>query len=169
MTSLARSPAPRRAPGSASSDVEEWLRAQGKAPEIPALERLWQTFESARGTMSLTEALATAGILLYHLSKHPQEPHALSTGRTDIMWLMERAPQSLVFDDGGSGQLASGRDSVAGGLLNLIGHLPRLEAGTPEITMLEAVASAAAEATPPRSSATSATGSSTLARARDSP
>ncbi len=64
------------------SDVEEWLRAQGKAPEIPALERLWQTFESARGTMSLTEALATAGILLYHLSKHPQEPAPALAGRT---------------------------------------------------------------------------------------
>ena len=128
------------------ADVEEWLRAQGKAPEIPALERLWQTFESARGTMSLTQALATAGILLYHLSKHPQEPAPALAGRTDIIWLMERAPQSLVFDDGGSGLLPSGRDSVAGGLLDLIGHLPRLEAGTPEITMLEAVASAAAEA-----------------------
>lgn len=129
------------------SDVEEWLRVQGRAPEIPALERLWQKFESARGTMSLTEALATAGILLYHLSKHPQEPAPALAGRTDIIWLMERAPQSLIFDDGGSGQLPSGRDSVAGGLLDLIGHLPRLEAGTPVITMLEAVASAAAEAT----------------------
>ena len=127
------------------SDVEEWLRAQGKAPEIPALERLWQTFESARGTMSLTEALATAGILLYHLSKHPQDAPPLAS-RADIIRLMDRAPQSLVFDDGSSGQLPSGRDSVAGGLLDLIGHLPRLEAGTPEVTMLEAVASAATEA-----------------------
>ena len=130
------------------SDVEEWLRAQGKAPEIPALERLWQTFESARGTMSLTEALAMAGILLYHLSKPPQEPAQVLAGRTSIIRLMERAPQSLVFDDGNSGVLPSGRDSVAGGLLDLIGHLPRLEAGTPETTMLEAVASAAAEASP---------------------
>lgn len=128
------------------SDVEEWLRGQGRAAEIPALERLWQTFESARGTMSLTEALATAGILLYHLSKHPQEPASAPAGRKGIIWLMERAPQSLVFDDGSSGQLPSGRDSVAGGLLDLIDHLPRLEAGAPEIIMLEAVASAAAEA-----------------------
>ena len=77
------------------ADVEEWLRAQGKAPEIPALERLWQTFESAHGTMSLTEALATAGILLYHLSRQPPGPMPSRTGRADIMWLMERAPQSL--------------------------------------------------------------------------
>ena len=86
------------------ADVEEWLLAQGKAPEIPALERLWQTFESAHGTMSLTEALATAGILLYHLSRHPQDLIPSGTGRADIMWLMERAPQSLIFSDGDSGQ-----------------------------------------------------------------
>jgi transposase-like protein len=130
------------------ADVEEWLRAQGKAPEIPALERLWQTFESAHGTMSLTEALAMAGILLYHLGRHPQGPMPSHTGRADIMRLMERAPQSLVFGDGGSSQGASGNNSVAGGLLSLISHLPRLEAGTAETAMLEAVASAAAEADP---------------------
>jgi len=131
------------------SDVEEWLRAQGKAPEIPALERLWRTFESARNTMSLTEALATAGILLFHLSKHPQEAAGVLAGRSGIIRLMERAPQSLVFDDGSSGELPTGRDSVAGGLLDLIGRLPRLEAGMPEITMLEAVVSAAGEASAP--------------------
>ena len=31
--------------------VEAWLRSQGRAAEIPADERLWQAFESARGIM----------------------------------------------------------------------------------------------------------------------
>ena len=130
------------------ADVEEWLRVQGRAPELPALERLWQTFESAHGTMSLTEALAMAGMLLYHLSRHPQGPMLSHAGRADIMWLMERAPQFLVFGDGGSGQGASGKNSVAGGLLGLVSRLPRLEAGTAETAMLEAVALAAVEADP---------------------
>ena len=98
--------------------------------------------------MSLTEALATAGIRLYHLSRHPQGPTPSRTGRANIMWLMDQAPQSLVFGDGDSDQGASGKSSVAGGLFSLIPHLPHLEAGTAETAMLEAVASAAAEADP---------------------
>ena len=58
---------------------------------------------------------------------------------------------------------------MAGGLLSLISHLPRLEAGTAETTMLEAVASAAAEADPAEVFDYLCTGSSTLARALGSP
>src|SRR5215470_6594604 len=54
--------------------VEAWLHAQGKMPEIPADERLWQAFESARGVMPTGDALVAAGLLLYYLHCNPGTP-----------------------------------------------------------------------------------------------
>ncbi len=51
--------------------VEAWLRSQGRAAEVPESERLWQVFDSARGTMPMADALGAAGLLLYHLRRNP--------------------------------------------------------------------------------------------------
>ena len=52
------------------ADVEAWLRSQGRAPEIPADERLWQAFESARGVMPSRTRWSRPGCCC--TTSHPQ-------------------------------------------------------------------------------------------------
>jgi hypothetical protein len=122
-----------RSPKFDLAEIEAWLRRQGKAAEIPPEERVWQAFESVRGVMPAVDALVSAGILLSYLHTHPgipipQDPQALKS-------LIEKAQHSLVFDGKG----------IAAGLMDL---LRPFDLGAREVTMLHAVAEAAADDDP---------------------
>jgi N-6 DNA Methylase len=109
--------------------VEGWLRSQGKAAEIPVGERLWQAFDSARGIMRTTAALVAAGELLLYLHRHPETP---PPGEPDALRrLMNTAEHELIFGSG----------SVVAGLIDV--RTP-FDPGAREMTMLHAVAEAAA-------------------------
>jgi hypothetical protein len=115
------------------AEVETWLRDQGKTTEISADERLWQAFDSVRGVLSPLDALVSAGTLLYFLHLNPgtpvpQDPHALTK-------LMGKAQHALTF----------GRGTVTAGLMDI---LRPFELGTREMTLLHAVAEAAAAGDP---------------------
>lgn len=66
--------------GSASSplfsltDVEGWLRAQGKLQEeVPAEERVWQRVRASADDLHLAEAVGDAGAFLLYLERAPHE------------------------------------------------------------------------------------------------
>lgn len=114
--------------------VEAWLQAQGRMPEIPADERLWQAFESARGVMPTGDALVAAGLLLYYLHRHPGTPVPSDSG--GVRRVLDEAEHALAF----------GNSVVAG----LIGLRRPFDPGARETTMLHAVAQAAADDDPAR-------------------
>lgn len=122
-----------RKPRFALAEIERWLSDEGKASEISADERLWQAFDSVRGVLSPVNALASSGVLLSYLRAHPgtvvpRDPQALSR-------LMAKAQRSLVLDG----------HAVAAGLIDLLGPS---DLGTRELTLLHAVAEAAAASDP---------------------
>ncbi|MFE9570402.1 N-6 DNA methylase [Streptomyces sp. NPDC006692] len=53
-----------RSPRFDLTEVEAWLRQQGKTAEIPADERLWQAFESARDALAPENALSMVGLFM---------------------------------------------------------------------------------------------------------
>lgn len=116
--------------------VEEWLRQQGKTAEVSPDERLWQAFELARGTMSASSALVSAGLLLTYLWRHPEATPPVD--EQGFQRILSEAEHSLAF---GQGTLAAGviglrkRNTVLG------------QSGT---TMLQAVADAASGDDPAR-------------------
>jgi hypothetical protein len=114
--------------------VEAWLQAQGRMPQIPADERLWQAFESARGTMPTGDALVAAGLLLYYLHRHPGTPVPYDSG--GVRRVLDEAEHALAF----------GNSVVAG----LIGVRRPFDPGARETTMLHAVAQAASGDDPAR-------------------
>ena len=114
--------------------VEAWLRAQGRMPEIPAGERLWQAFESARGVMPTRDALGAAGLLLYYLHRHPGTPVPYDSA--EVCRVLDEAEHALAF----------GNSVVAG----LIGLRRPFDPGARETTMLHAVAQAASGDDPAR-------------------
>jgi len=114
--------------------VEAWLHAQGRTPEIPAGERLWQAFESARGVMPTGDVLVAAGLLLYYLDRHPGTPVPYDSA--EVCRVLDEAEHALAF----------GNSVVAG----LIGLRRPFDPGARETTMLHAVAQAASGDDPAR-------------------
>jgi len=114
--------------------VEAWLHAQGRTPEIPAEERLWQAFESARGVMPTGDALVAAGLLLYYLDRHPGTPVPYDSA--EVRRVLDEAEHALAF----------GNSVVAG----LIGLRRPFDPGARETTMLHAVAQTASGDDPAR-------------------
>ena len=114
--------------------VETWLHTQGRMPEIPADERLWQAFESARGVMPTGDALVVAGLFLYYLHCHPGTPVPYDSD--GVRRVLDEAEHALAFGD-----------SVVAGLIGL--RRP-FDPGAREITMLHAVAQAASSNDPAR-------------------
>ena len=114
--------------------VEAWLHAQGKMPEIPAGERLWQAFESARSVLPTGDALVAAGLLLYYLHCNPGTP--VPSDSAGVRRVLDEAEHALAF----------GNSVVAG----LIGLRRPFDPGARETTMLHAVAQAASDDEPAR-------------------
>ena len=114
--------------------VEAWLHAQGRTPEIPAGERLWQAFESARSVMPTGDALVAAGLLLYYLDCHPGTPVPYDSA--EMRRVLDEAEHALAF----------GNSVVAG----LIGLRRPFDPGARETTMLHGVAQAASGDDPAR-------------------
>jgi len=110
------------------TEVEAWLRGQGKATEISAEERLWQAFDSVRGVLSPADALVSAGTLLYYLHTHPGTP--VPQDAAALAGLMGEAQHALTFGGG----------TVTVGLMDV---LRPFDLGSREVTLLHAVAEAA--------------------------
>jgi SAM-dependent methyltransferase len=114
------------------AEVEAWLRRQGRKAEIPADERLWQAFDSVRGVLPPSDALVSAGMLLSYLHAHPGIP-------------APRDPRAL-----GDLMLTARHFLVSGGLVaaRLIDTFHAFVPGGREVTLLHAVAEAAAASSP---------------------
>lgn len=122
-----------RSPRFNLADVEAWLRDQGKTTEISADERLWQAFDSVRGVLSPLDALVSAGTLLYYLHLNPGTP--VPHNPVTLTALMGKAQHALTFGGG----------TVTAGLVDI---LRPFEFGAREVTLLHAVAEAAAAGDP---------------------
>lgn len=120
-----------RSPRFDLGEVEAWLKQQGKARRIPVAERLWQTFESVRGSSAAEDALALTGVLLLHLHVHPGEPIPQDKG--GFGRLMERAEHTFAHAPGGA----------VGSLGQLVTPL-QYDLGTRQLSLLAAAAEAAA-------------------------
>lgn len=120
-----------RSPRFDLGEVEAWFKQQGKARRIPVAERLWQTFESARGSSPAEDALALTGLLLLHLRIHPGEP--VPRDRAGFDQLMKRAEHTFTHTPGG----------VVESLDRLVAPL-RYDLGSPQLSLLAAAAEAAA-------------------------
>jgi hypothetical protein len=117
------------------TEVEEWLRREGKAADISANERLWQAFDSVRGVLPATDALVMAGMLLYYLHRNPGTP--MPRDARTLHQMLVSAEDALVFDG----------NRVVAGLIDL---LTPFDIGARETTMLHAVAEAASIGSPAR-------------------
>ncbi|NEV85428.1 N-6 DNA methylase [Streptomyces tendae] len=120
-----------RSPRFDLGQVEAWLRQQGKAQRIPVAERLWQTFESVRGSSAAEDALALTGVLLLHLRLHPEEP--IPRDKTGFGQLMERAEHTFAHVPGGA----------VGSLGQLVTPL-QYDLGARQLSLLTAAAETAA-------------------------
>ncbi|MEU6891145.1 N-6 DNA methylase [Streptomyces sp. NPDC046557] len=119
-----------RSPRFDLGEVEAWLRREGKTPEIPPGQRLWQALGSVRDVMPLDDALGMAGTLLLHLHEHPGTtvpPTASGCSR-----LMQAADQTLTLSRG-----------ARAGVTALLAHSPGHEFGPGQIQLLRAAADAA--------------------------
>ncbi|AEA26957.1 N-6 DNA methylase [Pseudonocardia benzenivorans] len=68
--------------------VEEWLRRNGKATEMPPLERMWQHLRGEGGEIGLGHVVARAGALLVWLRDGDDEPLLPGvTERTDAAFV----------------------------------------------------------------------------------
>lgn len=120
-----------RSPRFDLSEVEAWLQQQGKGRRIPVADRLWQTFESVRGSSAAEDALALTGILLLHLRLYPEEP--LPRDKAGFGRLMERAERTFAHAPRG-----------AVGSLGQLVTPPQYDLGSRQLSLLAAAAEAAA-------------------------
>ncbi|MFD9162564.1 N-6 DNA methylase [Streptomyces sp. NPDC059558] len=120
-----------RSPRFDLAEVEAWLQQQGKARRIPVAERLWQTFESVRGSSGAEDALALTGLLLLHLRLHPEE--SLPRDKAGFSRLKERAERTFARAPGGA----------VGSLGQLVTPL-QYDLGSLQLSLLAAAAEAAA-------------------------
>ncbi|MCF3963345.1 SAM-dependent methyltransferase, partial [Streptomyces fuscigenes] len=70
-------------PSFALSDVERWLRAQGKLAAVPPRERVWQ--ELAGDAAGAAAALVRVGCVLVLVRERPEDWRALAAGTDDAL------------------------------------------------------------------------------------
>ncbi|MEU5146743.1 N-6 DNA methylase [Streptomyces yangpuensis] len=120
-----------RSPRFDLGEVEAWLRREGKTPEIPPAQRLWQALSSVGDAMPLDDALGMAGTLLLHLHEHPGT--TVPSTASGCSRLMQAADQTLALSRG-----------ARAGVTALLAHSPGHEFGPRQIQLLRAAAEAAA-------------------------
>ncbi|MFJ2033738.1 N-6 DNA methylase [Streptosporangium sp. NPDC087985] len=79
------------------SDVEDWLRRQGKLAEVPLDERIWQELRAGVEDLRLAEAIGQVGAFLLFLDRSPAEWARLAKKSDDAV--TERLADELATDD----------------------------------------------------------------------
>ncbi|SFC82674.1 N-6 DNA methylase [Streptomyces aidingensis] len=121
-----------RSPRFDLTEVEAWLRRQGKATAVPAAQRLWQAFDAVRGEMAPEDALALVGLLLLHQWRNPGA--RLPAAPDAVAGLLEQAEHEFLSDR-----------ATGAGVADLVARLPDAELGPRQLALLGEAERAAAE------------------------
>ncbi|MFW6641202.1 N-6 DNA methylase [Nocardiopsis algeriensis] len=97
-----------RSPRFDLAQVESWLAAHGREPNIDPEQRLWQALESVRSSLPAADALGRVGTVLLHLHRNPgllekdaDTGELLRTATEEFAALQARTGLET-HDDGGS-------------------------------------------------------------------
>ncbi|GGQ00500.1 N-6 DNA methylase [Streptosporangium pseudovulgare] len=127
------------------TEVEEWLRRQGKLAEVPLGERVWQELRAGVEDLRLAEAVGQVGAFLLFLDRSPKTWAKLA--RKDDDALSAPLAAELAMDDlPGPTGASPGRPPAAGSALD--DRPERGEAAGPStvsVPLLRSVAELAAE------------------------
>ncbi|GAB2445540.1 N-6 DNA methylase [Streptosporangium sandarakinum] len=127
------------------TEVEEWLRRQGKLAEVPLGERVWQELRAGVEDLRLAEAVGQVGAFLLFLDRSPKTWAKLAKKDDDV--LSASLAAELVMDDlPGPTGVSPGRPPAAGSALD--DRPERGEAAGPSmvsVPLLRAVAELTAE------------------------
>lgn len=120
-----------RSPRFDLAEVEAWLRRQGKTAEIPAEERLWQAFDSARDVLPPVDALGMVGLFLLPCAGK----------RKGLVPPSDEAAFRLAMDTGEHLLVTAFR--AGAGVAELLARSPRTAFGVRQQHLLHAAAEAA--------------------------